>query len=284
MVRSALRGERSPTAGLAATPVREKRGRGMAMTYNDLNLTCGGCGQTFVWTAYAQEWRASRGEAAPTRCKTCRLTTALERLATPASATAPHWDDLPLRTTTHKDVPGDPINLAFVGSHEALLEAFHAVGALDAQALSVRSDLRIATAALLRRSYPTAPVSNLFLFARPEDFAIEFEVGWVAQRFHARFWQTGWQDAATQRDLWLGAISTDIGIEVLHRHHLPTGTTHRIDPDLDTARDMFMLALTEADLVAAAGKRAGIGPTADGRNGSGDPFFTDGDVVVIVLK
>jgi hypothetical protein len=41
---------------------------------------------------------------------------------------------------------------------------------LRARALSLRSDLRNATATLLRRAYPTAQVINLFLFARPEDF------------------------------------------------------------------------------------------------------------------
>jgi hypothetical protein len=30
-------------------------------------------------------------------------------------------------------------------------------------------------------------------------------------------------------------------------------------------------------------KRADIGATVDGRNGGGEPFFTDGDVVVMVL-
>jgi hypothetical protein len=253
-------------------------------TYNDITLTCRGCGATFVWTADHQRWRASRGLTdEPTHCPNCRLGAAMERLAPSATVQAP-WDGLPMRTATHAGVPGDPINLAFVGSHETLMEAFNKIGALEAQALSLRSDLRIATAALARKSYPTAPVSDLFLFKRAEDFAIEYELGWVAQRYHARFWQTGRQDAATQRELWLGAISTDIGIEVLHRHHLPVGTTHRIDPDLDAARDALLLVLLEAGLVEAVVRQPGIGPTTDGRNGGGDPFFTDGDVVVVAFK
>ncbi|MFL5666207.1 MAG: LssY C-terminal domain-containing protein [Ktedonobacteraceae bacterium] len=96
--------------------------------------------------------------------------------------------------------------------------------------------------------------------------------------------RTGRRDEATQLDLWLGAVSTDIGIEVLHRHHLPAGTTHRIDPDLDAARDLLMIVLIEAGVVDAVVKRLGIGATSDGRNGGGDPFFTDGDVIIMVLK
>jgi hypothetical protein len=209
---------------------------------------------------------------------------ALERTAHPAIVPVPPWDGLPMRTTTHRGIPGDPINLAIEGSGEALLAAFTTLGLPVADPLSLRSDLHIAAAAVRHTSYQAAPVSRLFLFGRAEDLAIEYELGSVAQRHHARFWQTGRQDAATQRDLWLGAVSTDSGIELLHRHHLPVGTTHRIDPNLDAARNLLMVVLVEAGLVDTVVKRPGIGATVDGRNGGGDPFFTDGDVVVMVLK
>jgi hypothetical protein len=189
-----------------------------------------------------------------------------------------------MRTATSKGIPGDPINVAFEGSQETFLKAMDTLGLQVADALAVRSDFRIATAAVMHKSYTTAPVSSLFLFGRAQDLAIEYELGSVAQRHHARFWATGRQDPVTHLDLWLGQVSTDIGIEVLHRHHLPTGTTHRIDPDLDAARDELMIVLVEAGLVETVVERPGIGPTSDGRNGGGDPFFTDGDVVVMVLK
>jgi hypothetical protein len=220
----------------------------------------------------------------PAHCEKCRATIALERTATPATVPAPPWDGLPMRTATRHGIPGDPVNLAFEGSKEALLAAFDTLGLQVADALGMRSDLRIAAAAVRHKSYATAPVSSLFLFGRAEDLAIEYELGSVAQRHHARFWATGRQDPATQLDLWLGGVSTDIGIEALRRHHLPVGTTHRIDPDLDAARDILMSVLVEAGLVDAVVKRRGIGATSDGRNGGGDPFFTDGEVMVMVLK
>ena len=255
------------------------------MSYNDMSLTCSRCDRTFVWTGYHQKWRASRGLMdVLTQCEKCRASVALVRTANPAIVPAPPWDGLPMRTATPKGVAGDPINLAFEGSREALVAAFNTMGLLMADSLSLSSDLRIAEAAIRHASYSAAPVSNLFLFGRAQDLAIEYELGSVAQRHHARFWETGRQDVATHLDLWLGAISTDIGIEVLHRHHLPAGTTHRIDPDLDTARDLLMTVLVEAGIVDVVVKRSGIGATSDGRNGGGDPFFTDGDVVIMVLK
>jgi hypothetical protein len=255
------------------------------MSYSDATLECTNCARTFVWTAYHQEWHASRGLTEPiTHCEKCRAIAALERTGSPAIVPAPPWDGLPMRTSARKGIPGDPINVAFEGSQEALLAAFNTMGLMVADALSTRTDVRIAKAAALGKSYPTAPVSDLFLFGRAEDLAIEYELGNVSQRHHARFWATGRQDVATHLDLWLGAVSTDIGIEILRRRHLPVGTTHRIDPDLDGARDLLMLVLVEAGIVDTVVKRPGIGATSEGRNGGGDPFFTDGDVIVMVLK
>ena len=96
------------------------------MSYNDMSLTCSRCDSTFVWTGYHQKWRASRGLMdVLTQCEKCRASGALERTANPAVVPAPPWESLPMRTATHKGVPGDPINLAFEGSQEALLSRWY---------------------------------------------------------------------------------------------------------------------------------------------------------------
>ena len=253
------------------------------MIYHDTNLTCLQCGQVFPWPAWAQEWRVATGPLqAPACCVPCRTKAGLERIAAAAALALP-WDGLSLRTVTRSGVPGDPVNMALEGTRDELLAAFAAIGARPADPLSWRDDLHLAEEAIRHGRYITAPVSRLFLFGRVEDFAIETELGSVASRMHARFWDTGRQDPANGRTAWLGAVSLDIGIELLRRDHLPVGTTHRIDPDLDAVRDLLTVALMEAGVVTAAARRLGIGPTLDGRNGSGDRFFTGGEVVVLVV-
>jgi len=42
------------------------------MSYEDKNLTCVECGQTFVYTADDQEFHASKGYTEPKRCPSCR--------------------------------------------------------------------------------------------------------------------------------------------------------------------------------------------------------------------
>ena len=129
-----------------------------------------------------------------------------------------------------------------------------------------------------------APISRLYLFGRVEDFAVEHEVGSVARRDHARFWDTYRRDATTGLDLWIGCASRDVRIEILRRYHVPIGTTHHIDPDLDAERTLIVTALRRAGLVRAMVMEPGIGRTTNGRNASGDRFFTDGQVAVMILR
>ncbi len=205
-------------------------------------------------------------------------------LALVATNPIPPWSGLPMRPAIRSGSPGDPVNIAFEGSRASILAAFRAIGWVPADPLSLRDDARLAVDAVLHHSYPTAPVSRLYLFGRQEDFAVEHELGSVAKRDHARLWDTKRQDPGTHLELWIGDASRDSGIEVLRRHGIPIGTTHHIDPDLDAERTRIVQALQATGRVLAVVMEPGIGPTAHGRNGGGDRFYTDGKVAVIVLK
>jgi hypothetical protein len=136
----------------------------------------------------------------------------------------------------------------------------------------------------LHRPYFRAPVSRLYLFGRPQDLAVERELGSVARRDHARFWDTKRRDGADGLEVWIGDASRDVGIKVLFRHHVPIGTTHRIDPNLDAERDGIVTALSAAGQVGTVVMEPGSGATTKGRNAGGDTFFTDGRVALVVLR
>jgi len=203
------------------------------------------------------------------------------------STVAPDWNGLPVRTYANlkKKVLGDPINIAVEGTQPAILAAFTKIGWRQADPLSPRDDARLAEVAVAHRSYPTSPVSNLYLFGRPEDFAVEYERGSVAQRDHARFWDTTRRDRKTGLDLFVGDASRDIAIKVLRaKNGLPKGTTHRIDGDLDAERTVVVDLLRKTGLVTTVVLEPGMGRTTTAVNGGGDRFFTDGKVAVVVLK
>ncbi|GAC1471207.1 MAG: LssY C-terminal domain-containing protein [Chloroflexota bacterium] len=197
----------------------------------------------------------------------------------------PPWKGLPTRTSAHAhSTPGDPVNIGLEGTREQLLSAFSKIGWRKADPLSPRDDLRLAKAAVRHGSYPSAPVSNLFLFGRAEDFAVEHELGWVGKRDHARFWDTGKQDASTHRELWIGDCSQDIAIKIIRKHGVPRGTTHVIDGHLDVERNLIVSLMQRAGLVQTVLSEPGIGHVSNLRNATGDQLYTDGKATVIVLK
>lgn len=184
-------------------------------------------------------------------------------------------------THTPQGIPGDPINVGLVGTEKEVVHAFAVAGWDTADAVTLRTAIDIGESVLFSRPYPDAPMSRLLFEGRPQELAFEKPVGDSAdRRHHVRFWQT---DAVGDdgRPLWLGAASFDRGVGLSHE----TGAiTHHIGPDLDAERDFLIGDLRAADQLISTSDMAGIGATRTGRNGGGDPYFTDGKAIIGVLR
>ncbi|WP_264888635.1 LssY C-terminal domain-containing protein [Dietzia sp. NCCP-2495] len=116
------------------------------------------------------------------------------------------------RTRTSDGLLGDPVNLAVDGTARQIHEAMTACGWELADDITLRSSWGIITSSVLRRSYPTAPVSSLNLFGRRQCLAYQKEAqGSAAQRHHVRFWRCpdGWLLPGGHRVQWLGAGTYD---------------------------------------------------------------------------
>jgi hypothetical protein len=187
---------------------------------------------------------------------------------------------LPMLTRTAQGIPGDAINLAVVGDEREILCAMAAAGWTRADPVTLRSSLAISGSVLLDRAYPRAPVSPLYYDGRREDLAFEQAVGGSAdRRHHVRLWRV--QAAGDEgRPVWLGAATYDRGIGFSHY----TGAiTHHIGPDIDAERALIAGDLARAGLLAARFAIPGRGATLIGRNGGGDPYYTDGLLWVLRL-
>lgn len=138
-------------------------------------------------------------------------------------------------TTTAQDIPGDPINVGFVGSKQEVVRAFAAAGWDPADKITLRTSIDIGLSVVLDRPDLDAPVSPLFFEGRKQDLAFEKPVGRSAdERNHVRFWLTK-QTGDDNRPLWLGSASFDRGVGLSH----DTGQiTHHIGPDIDAERDL----------------------------------------------
>ena len=188
--------------------------------------------------------------------------------------------NLPMVTRTAQGIPGDPINVGLIGDKLDVLCAMRAAGWYPADPVTLRSSIEIAGSVLLDRPYRDAPVSPLFYLGRREDLAFEKPAGESAdRRHHVRFWKV-LEQGQEMRPVWLGDATFDRGVGVSHY----TGAiTHHISPDVDAERSLLASDLEAAGLVEAKYQVTGVGVTLTGRNGGGDPYYTDGEVWVLRL-
>ena len=183
-------------------------------------------------------------------------------------------------TRTSQGIPGDPINIGLVGTDAAIVCAFHSAGWLPADPVTLATSLKIIGSVIFDRPYPAAPVSPLFYNGRREDLAFQ-KPGRRSPdtRHHVRFWKV-LDSGAEGQPVWLGAASFDRGVGL---SHYTMQVTHHIDADIDAERDQIAADLAEAGTVTGTYEVTGIGQTINGRNGGGDRYYTDGEVVVAQL-
>lgn len=188
------------------------------------------------------------------------------------------YEQLALPTVTHtkSGKAGDPINVGLIGEAEEIVHAFLAADWQPADVISLKSTVRILKDVVFKRNDPNAPVSDLYLWGRPQDLAFEQEVnGSPRQRHHVRLWIS--DITVNRRPLWIGASTYDRGVYLRK-------FSHHIAPDIDAERAHLFATLTHASLTAGIVIVPGAGRTDHGRNGEDDPFFTDGQINIGRLK
>ena len=192
----------------------------------------------------------------------------------------PTLDAIPHITSTADGLPGDPLNVALIGTETALKKILLAAKWDRADPLTLRSSLEIAEAAVLERPYVDAPVSNLYLWGRKEDLAFEQPVGDnPRQRHHVRFWRADQVDR-DGRPVWVGAAIYDTRVGFSDT----TGQiTHHTAADIDAERDKLFRDLKQTGDLSEVYTIQGFHKILQGRNGGGDPWHTDGGLAVGVI-
>jgi LssY C-terminus len=202
---------------------------------------------------------------------------------------------VPRFTVTGDGLPGDPVNLALIGTSEQLRSAFAAAGWVQADRLTLGSAWRMTRAFVLDTSYPAAPFSTLYLFGRGQDIGFQKAIdNSPRKRHHVRFWakslkqvETGAVTAGfwlnTDRPaggtgvLWVGAGTKDTGFSLTR---LTFQVTHATDADTNAERDYIIGALRRAGVIAEVSLyETGDRLITDHVN----HYVTDGDVAVAEL-
>lgn len=187
------------------------------------------------------------------------------------------------RTRSAEGVLADPINLALDGTEQDLHVAMRRAGWALAEERTLRSSWGMIRATLLRRSYPQAPVSDLYLRGRRHDFCYQQEVGGTTtKRHHVRFWRMP-KDFALPggyRVDWLAAGTYDRAVGF---SFFTLQITHRIDENVDVERDYIIDTIRYADPAVEVDVIKEFSASYNHRNGGGDRIRTDGDLPVVDL-
>jgi len=177
---------------------------------------------------------------------------------------------------------GDPLNLLIVGEREVIRECFGGRWD-DAEAITFATCLKTAKAFLLDSAYRYSPVSSLFVDGRIQDLALQRARASIDERVHLRLWRSDLDLDGSP--VWIGQVSRDIGVRLtLRTWNL---TTHRIDPDVDEARDYVVDSLGDGRRLAKISYVSGCDPTdaqKPRRNLTGDPYITDGKRALLILS
>jgi len=162
---------------------------------------------------------------------------------------------VPSYTITGDGLPGDPVNIALVGTLQQLRAAFASLGWSEADRLGLASSWGMIRAFVFNSPYPTAPFSTLYLFGRGQDIGFQKAIeNSPRKRHHIRFWalsQTRARDtwkagdfwlnterpSDGERALWVGAGTRDTGLSLTR---LSFQITHATDSDTNEERDYII--------------------------------------------
>jgi hypothetical protein len=201
------------------------------------------------------------------------------------SADLNEWIEEQPATVTNADgtKTGDPLNLIIIGESEAVWPAFLRSGWDPTAAMSAGSALKTGIFGVFGGAYRYAPISNLFVYGRSQDIALQKVRSNIHYRNHLRLWLA----PVTFRGLpvLIGQISRDIGSRFTTKSK--TLTTHRIDPNVDDTRAALVQDFIHAQALKAFARAGGVGfvaPEEPRGNLTGDPWFTDGNRAVMLLS
>jgi hypothetical protein len=203
---------------------------------------------------------------------------------------------VPSYTIAGDGLPGDPVNIALVGTLQQLREAFAMLGWSEADRLSLASSWGMIRAFVLKTPYPTAPFSTLYLFGRGQDIGFQKAIdNSPRKRHHIRFWALSqtraqatwgtaefWQNAERPPDnesvLWIGAGTKDTGLSLTR---LSFQITHATDSDTNEERDYIVGELRRnRSIEAVKVYQAGENLSTERVN----HYITDGEITLAILR
>jgi hypothetical protein len=190
------------------------------------------------------------------------------------------FSKIPRRISDKEGNPGDMVNFLILGDEDQMKKVFTTAGWVKVDASVESTVFSGILASISKESYLTMPMSQLYLFGRPQDdgWAHGEPITVVASRNHLRIWKAPFTVDA--QVLWVGAATHDVGFEKDQRNN---GITHKIDPDIDLEREYVEKTLCSTGLVAEISHFTPSNPLKEARTATGGSFHSNGQVLILKL-
>jgi len=190
------------------------------------------------------------------------------------------FSKIPRRISDKEGNSGDMVNLLILSSEATMQRVFTAAGWVKVDADVKDTVLHGIIGSLSKESYLTMPMSQLYLFGRPQDYgwAHAEPISVVRSRNHLRLWKAPFQ--VNGETLWVGAATHDIGFERDQRNN---GITHKIDPDIDLERDYVKKTLASTGLVTEISHFLPDNAMKEAKTATGGTFHSNGQVLILKL-
>jgi hypothetical protein len=190
------------------------------------------------------------------------------------------FSKIPRRISDKEGNAGDMVNFLILGSEAAMQRVFTNAGWVKVDADVKDTVLHGIIGSLSKESYLTMPMSQLYLFGRPQDYgwAHAEPISVVRSRNHLRIWKALFQ--VNGETLWVGAATHDIGFERDQRNN---GITHKIDPDIDLERDYVEKTLASTGFVTEISHFLPANPMKEATTATGGTFHSNGQVLILKL-
>lgn len=190
-------------------------------------------------------------------------------------------NQIPRRVSDATGNAGDMVNFIIIGPQKSLEAAFESAGWVAVDRTKQDATLHAILSSLSKKSYVEMPMSELYLFNRPQDYgfarAEPLEV--VTTRHHLRIWRAPFDWNA--QPVWVGAATHDIGFD---RDDRNGGITHKIDPAVDLEREFVAQSLNATGAIGSLGHVLPSNPLLNANTATGETFHSDGQILVMSLN
>lgn len=191
------------------------------------------------------------------------------------------FERLPRRVSDQFNNPGDMVNFVIIGSEQQVQKALAGADWYLADTSYPDAIIKAIERTRANQDYVEMPMSLLYLFGRAQDYGYEQAEPYavVASRHHFRLWKAPFQYKG--KPVWVGAGTHDIGFEKDQRNR---NITHKIDPAVDRERQNIGESLEKTGLVAKITSYLPANPVQRGNSATGGDYYSDGRILVIMLK